>query len=339
MRIAVIGAGAMGGVVAALLHRAGHEVEVTARGDGLDAIREHGIRLSGAWGDHVARVSAGPALSATPELAIVATKAMDAAAAVQANAAVLDGVPVVVLQNGMGGLESVAAALPRSSVIGALSLIAATYRAPGEVVVTAPAGTWLGTIEGVGTPADPTTLHRIATTLAMAFPVTLVDDFAGARWTKLLINQLNALPAITGLSVQDVVADAGLRRIMAASMREAARIAIASGIHFVEVNGVTHAQVEALAAGNLAEAESLPWQLRDYLGDVPNPGSTLQSIRRGQASEIDHLNGAVVREGLAAGIQAPVNATLTRLVHDVERMGTHLGIEEAIEALRDAIED
>src|SRR5690554_6905444 len=102
MRIAVLGAGAMGGVIAALLHRAGHDIEVTARGAGVEAIRRHGLRLSGAWGEHRAFVSAGSALTRSPELAIVATKAMDAAAAVRANAHLLDGVPVVVVQNGMG---------------------------------------------------------------------------------------------------------------------------------------------------------------------------------------------------------------------------------------------
>lgn len=332
MRIAVLGAGAMGGVIAALLHRAGHDLEVTARGAGLDAIRERGIRLSGAWGDHVAEVAAGTTLSRAPELAIVATKAMDAAAAVQANAALLDGVPVVVVQNGLGGLEAVAAELPRSAVIGALSLIAATYRAPGEVVVTAPAGTWLGVI---GT-NDTSAAQAAADVLGQAIPVTVADDFEGARWTKLVINHVNALPAITGLSVQEVIGHPDLRRIMAASMREAVRVAVALGIRFAEVNAVTPAQLQRLAAGSIADAETLPFQLRDYLGDVPNPGSTLQSIRRGQASEIDHLNGAVVSAGRAAGVATPVNAVLTRLVHEVEASGTHLGVDDTVEALREA---
>ncbi|HRQ00256.1 MAG TPA: 2-dehydropantoate 2-reductase N-terminal domain-containing protein, partial [Terrimesophilobacter sp.] len=56
MRIGVIGAGAVGGTIAALLDRAGHEVEVTARGATIESIRRHGIRLSGGWGDHTARV-------------------------------------------------------------------------------------------------------------------------------------------------------------------------------------------------------------------------------------------------------------------------------------------
>ena len=76
MRIAVIGAGAVGGAIAALLVRAGHEVEVTARGAHLTAMRENGIRLTGAWGEYTAAVLASEQLNRGAELVIVATKAL-----------------------------------------------------------------------------------------------------------------------------------------------------------------------------------------------------------------------------------------------------------------------
>ncbi len=83
MRIGIVGAGAIGGAIAALLDRAGHEVEVTARGAHLEAIREYGIRLSGGWVDHIALVRANELLSRAPELVVVATKAQDARAAIR----------------------------------------------------------------------------------------------------------------------------------------------------------------------------------------------------------------------------------------------------------------
>lgn len=320
----------MGGTIGALLDRAGHDVEVTARGEGLAAIREHGITLSGAWGEHTAHVTANEQLTRDPELAIVATKAMDATAAVGANAHRLRGIPVIVLQNGMGGLEAITAVLPDSPVIGGLSLIAATYRSPGDVVVTTAARTWLGTTTG-----DSDHARAAAEVLSSAIPTTVTEGFAGARWTKLVINGLNALPAITGLSVQDVIAHDGLRRAMALSMREAIRVALAQGIRFEEINGLTHQQLLAIAQGDAAHAETLPLSLAAYLGDVPNPGSTLQSIRRGQASEIDYLNGAVVHAAAEAGTRAPLNEELTRLVHEVERTRRHLTPEATLTALAD----
>ncbi|MCU1546138.1 MAG: 2-dehydropantoate 2-reductase, partial [Homoserinimonas sp.] len=216
----------MGGTMAALLDRAGHEVEVTARGQNLAAIQRDGLRLTGAWGEHTARVAAGEQLTVRPELAILATKAMDAAPAGAANARLLRGVPLIVVQNGLGGLETVERALPESTTIGALSLIAASYVAFGHVDVTTAAATWLG-IPGSG---DDTAAQIAASVLSEAFPCSAVANFDGARWTKLVINQVNALPAITGLSVQDVIAHPGLRRIMTRSMRETVRAGLHAGV-------------------------------------------------------------------------------------------------------------
>src|SRR5690349_17687955 len=121
MRVGVIGAGAVGGAMAALLDRAGHDVEVTARGAHLDAIRESGIRLTGGWGEHVARVQAGELLTRAPELVIVATKAQDAVAAIRDNIRVLRGMSVLVVQNGLDGVDAAAQASPRSDIVGALA--------------------------------------------------------------------------------------------------------------------------------------------------------------------------------------------------------------------------
>lgn len=318
----------MGGTIAALLDRAGHDVEVTARGAGLAAIQQHGIALDGAFGEHTGLVLASETLSHPPELAVIATKAMDAEAAATANAETLSGVPIVVVQNGFGGLESVANALPGSAVIGALSLIAASYTAPGRITVTTGAPTWLGMI-GAADNAGPA--HAAASVLGDAIPVSVVDNFAGARWTKFIINQVNALPAITGLTVQAVIDDRRLRSIMVRSMKEAVRVALARGIRFETINGISHQLLWMLAHGPAAAGQLVPLRLRSYLGEVPNPGSTLQSIRRGQPSEIDYLNGAVVTEAEGTGVATPVNARLTELVHEVERGGKFFSADEVFE--------
>jgi 2-dehydropantoate 2-reductase len=69
------------------------------------------------------------------------------------------------------------------------------------------------------------------------------------------------------------------------------------------------------------------------MGDVPNLGSTLQSIRRGVQSEIDHLSGAVVAEGRRLGVPTPVNVRVVDLVHHVERTGRFLAPDEAARRL------
>ncbi|MGY4859911.1 ketopantoate reductase family protein [Cryobacterium sp. AP23] len=318
MRIAVIGAGALGGTFATLLSVAGHDVTVTARGAGLAAIRERGIRLEGGFGQATAHPAALERLVETPELALVCTKAQDAEAAIRDNAAVLDGAAVIVIQNGLDGVDTARRLLPSSDCFGALSIIAANYTEPGLVTVTTAAPTYLGRGSG---PADAAT-RRWQEVLAAAVPCAAIDNFVGAQWTKLVVNMLNALPAITGLSVQAVVAHRGLRRVMTLSMREAVRVGMRRGIRFGAMQALGDRRLRAFSRLPAWAGQVLPLMMRARMGTVPNLGSTLQSVTRGQRTEVDFLNGAVVREAAAAGIGAPVNATLTALVHEVEERGS-----------------
>jgi 2-dehydropantoate 2-reductase len=314
MQIAIIGAGAVGGAFAALLAGSGHDVTVTARGAHLEALQRAPLRLRGAWGDSEARVTAVGTLTERPQLAIVTTKAQDAGAALRANAAMLSGIPVLVVQNGLEGIATGEAELPESTVSGGLAMFAASFLTPGEVTITAAGPTFIG---GAGA-------KHLAELLSPPISITVVDDFAGAQWSKLVVNQVNALPAITGLSAQQTIADPRLRRTLVASMQETVRIALASGVHFASVSGLSHGMLRLFARAPFALAQLVPRLMARRMGAVPNPGSTLQSIRRGQLSEIDYLNGAVVAAAVALGREAPINARLVALVHEVERSGAFI---------------
>ena len=326
MRIAVLGAGAVGGTLAALLARAAHEVEVTARGENLAALRRDGIRLEGGWGSFHGKVQGSSQLGTVPELAILATKAQDAAAALDASAAALTGVPLLVVQNGLGGLDVAAEHAPSSPLLGGLALFAASYVGPGHVLVTGENPLVIG-----AQPATPReVLDRVASVLGGALPVEVTHDIRGAQWTKLLINHVNALPAITGLSVQDVVAHPALRRVMTASMRESVQIARRIGVRFGSMQGVPGRVLELIGVAPLWAGAAFPRLLARRMGTVPNPASTLQSIRRGQLTEIDFLNGAVVDAAREHGLPAPVNAAIVDMVHEVERTGTFLAPPEVV---------
>lgn len=330
MRIGVIGAGAVGGTFAALLDRAGHQVEVTARGEHLAAIQANGLVFTGGFGEHTARVRAGETLAERPDLVILATKAQDAAAALEPHLELIQGVPLLVVQNGLGGLAAAHALLPESPLLGGLALFAASYLEPGKVFITA----GLPTIVGAGPGCSPERLQEIAAAIGDAVPIEVTPDIEGAQWTKLLINHVNGLPAITGLSVQEVIADRRLRRIMTASMRETARIAIRSGAHFATVQATPGWLIRVIAVAPLWLGQLFPLRINRGLGRVPNPGSTLQSIRRGRRTEIDFLNGATVRVATEHGWSAPINAAIVALVHEVEETGAFIPADEVVRRIR-----
>jgi len=323
MQIGIIGAGAVGGAFAALLAGSGHSVEVTARGAHLAAIRDGGLRLRGAFGSVDAVVTASENLTRTPDLAILTTKAQDAAAAITANLTHLHGIPLIVVQNGLDGVATATRLSPSSRVVGGLAMFAASYLSPGEVTVTAPGPTFLGGESAL----------EVAELLSPPLDIDVVDNFEGAQWSKLVVNQINALPAITGLSAQEVIGDPRLRRVVVASMRENVRVGLARGVRFGDVSGLSDARLRAFARAPYPLAQVIPLLMRRRMGAVPNPGSTLQSIHRGQRSEIDYLNGAVVAAGQAVDVPTPVNVALVALVHEVESRGQFLTVDEVLSRL------
>lgn len=322
MKIAVIGAGAVGGTIAALLSRGGHSVQVTARGEHRAAIVSDGIRLTGAWGEFTARVSAAELLTTSPNLAFVATKAQDAETAIRDNAEMLAGIPLVVVQNGLESVAAARRAAPRSDIIGALALYAASFLSPGEISVTTAGSTYLGG------PLLPTlSASRV---LGAVMPVTVTSNFEGAQWTKLVVNQVNALPAITGVSVQEVISNHSLRLLMTESIREAIRVGQASGIEFEKVQGLSPLLLWLVGRAPVAVGQLLPLLMKARMGSRPNPGSTLQSIRRGQPTEIDYLNGAVVARGFLLGVPTPASERIVELVHEVESTGAFIPVDDVI---------
>lgn len=335
MRIAVIGAGAVGGAIAAVLHRGGNDLEVTARGAHLEAIRAGGLALSGEWGEHVAPVEANPLLTRVPELAIVTTKALDAEAALRDNADRLRGVPVIVIQNGVAALNTANDVVPGTDTVGGLAVFAASLLKPGHVAITTSGSTYLGS--ATQSEAARRAVDFAATVLSPVMTVRITQNFAGAQWTKLIVNQINALPAITGTNAQATIADRGLRNVLTRSMREAVNVAIDSGVRFEKMQGLSHGLLRIFASVPLAVAQVLPLFMKWRMGRIPNPGSTLQSIRRGQKSEVDYLNGAIVDAAETAGTVAPINETLVALVHEVEDSGGFFAPEQVMARIDAAV--
>lgn len=329
MRIGVIGAGALGSLFAARLQLAGHQVQVITRGVQRDTIAAHGITVRGGYGEATARVEVVDRLSDVG-LVLVCTKAHDTAEALSAYAPELAGVPVVMVQNGVEGVAIAERFLVRSNVFGMISLIAANFTEPGVVTVTNPQPSFIGRGHG---PADLESI-RFAQLLNAAVPTTAVDDFEGALWTKLVLNMINALPAVTGMPVQAVVADRRLRRLLTASMREAARVGLAAGIPFAKLHGLDETVIVRLARWPLWRSQRIPIEIARGMGPIPNLASTLQSIRRGRPTEIEFLNGAIVRTAEALGLDAPINRAITTLVHEVEATGVHLDAQQTLAAVR-----
>lgn len=300
MRICVVGCGAVGSLFAANLAQL-DDVEVWAYD--LDAahvaaINAHGLRLSGA-GEVVGPVRATADAAELPpcDFGIVATKSMHTSAAVAATAhAFADGC-VASVQNGAGNEELIAEHVAR--VVRGTTFPAGRIVEPGHVQWDVKGETTLGPFEPA--PAPSAEIERLADACTRAgMPTAAVADARGPQWKKLIFNAAsNPVGALTGLTHGRVCEDQALRRLVSGLIAEGLAVATAQGIADV-------GDVEALI---------------DHAADVAydHKASMLQDMQASRATEIDFLNGAIVRFGRELGVPAPLNETIVALVKGVER--------------------
>ncbi|MFD7448441.1 ketopantoate reductase family protein [Kitasatospora sp. NPDC059827] len=307
-RYIVIGAGAVGGVVGARLHRAGRQVVLVARGEHGTALREHGLTVHGPAGADTARipVAAGPQEVELREgdVLLLAVKTQDTAAALAdwadrpvgpAGARAGARLPLVCLQN---GVENERLALRHfRRVYGAMVVLPAAFLTPGEV------RTWCGPRTGalvLGRYPDGVddTVREIARDLHLAdFRAVLDEDVLYWKYGKLVDNLANAVDALCG------------QRPGAESAELAAR-ARAEAVAVLERSGIAFATPEELTELRLGAVERRPSD------PGAGHGSTWQSLKRGgRSAEVDYLNGEVVLLGRGCGVPTPVNELLQELVH------------------------
>ena len=312
MKIAVMGAGAVGCYFGGLLARAGHDVVLVARPAHVQAIRSHGLRLQTRTFDAQVPLRASTEASAVhgAECVLVCVKSSDSVRAAQAMAPHLDpGAAVFSLQNGVDNAERLQAVLERP-VAAAVVYVATEMAGPGHV-------RHHGRGELVLAPS-PASSVLAAALAAAGVPVQVSDNVAGALWAKLVLNcAYNAISALTGLSYGPIVHNAELdtAATLADVVRECQAVAAASGI---ALPGTLLQDVLGLAA-------TMPSQ----------HSSTAQDLARGRRSEIDHLNGFIVRRGEALGIATPTNRllyTLVRLVEQRQQMQAQTPVQAQVPA-------
>ena len=303
MRIVIIGTGAMGSVYAGLLGDAGLDiVAVDSWAAHIDAIRRDGLRVSGASGERVARITAttdareaGPA-----DLVIIATKADGVEAAAHAARGILaeDGV-VLTIQNGLGSADKVAAIIGEArTMIGVVGGFGASIPQPGHVHHNGWEFVRIGEYRG-GTSARMEAIAGIWR--RGGFKVLLFEDIHQLVWEKFICNvAFSGTCTLTGLTIGEVLADPDAFSVAAACASEAYAVARAKGIAVDIADPVAYIR---------AFGEKIP-------GARP---SMLLDHMAGKRCEIDVINGAVPRVAAEIGVPAPVNMTLVALIRARER--------------------
>jgi 2-dehydropantoate 2-reductase len=301
MKIVVIGPGAMGCLFAGYLKEAGQDVSLLDyKADRAALIHRQGIIITGARGDHEVHVPVGvdTAVLAEADLALVCVKAYATAAVADIIASEKPGPGwVLTLQNGLGNVEILSGKLGDERVIGGVTTAGGYVTGPGAVHHSGDGDTHIGRAAG-----DNEAIQPVAEVLGKAgFPARVEDRVSDLIWSKLVVNVgINALGAITRLKNGMLVEYAGAEAIMERAVAEVVAVAEAAGVALLHADPL----------------EAVRTVCRNTAANTCSMLSDLLAKRR---TEIDFINGAVVREGLATQIATPVNAVLADLVRTIEQ--------------------
>ena len=289
-----MGAGAVGCYYGGLMARAGHDVVLIGRPAHVEAMRANGLRIeTRAFDEHVkVEASTGPEAVAGADLVLFSVKSGDTeTTGADIRPHLKSDALVLCLQNGVDNADRLRTVLPPEHVAAAVVYVATEMAGPGHV-------RHHGRGELVIEPS-PTSDAMAAALTAAGMPTQVSDNVRGALWMKLIMNcAYNALSAITQLPYGRVVEGEGAKDVMRDVVDEVLAVAAADG---VTLPGDAHAGVAQLV-------KSMPAQF----------SSTAQDLARGKRTEIDYLNGLVVRRGEVLGIATPVNRTLWALVKLLE---------------------
>ena len=304
-QIVVVGAGAVGSFFGAMLARAGHQVTLIGRAAHVQAIQSHGLQLDLA---HAERVEPVP-MNATTDLAalrnadlvLFCVKSTDTAAVARNMAAHIAPHAIIMsLQNGVENVALIAGELP-NPVIPAVVYVATELSAPGYLAHHGRGELLIGSMQPTRLDNASQALADIVALFASAqVPVQISDDVLADLWSKLLINcVLNAISGLAQTTYGKLDAAPAIHATQAALVREVVAVALGEGIHLDESAAL---QAVEKICRTMATQKS----------------STAQDMARHKPSEIEHLNGFVVRRGQSLGIPTPVNQALYALVKLVE---------------------
>ena len=294
LKIAVMGAGAVGGYYGARLAAAGTDVTFIARGAHLQAIRENGLRVESPLGDITidpAKATDDPGKIGPVDIVLLMVKLYDVASAAEQIAPMLGpDTGVLALQNGVEAPEILSKSIGGEHVMGGSIYIPAKIAEPGVIVHGGGfAKAVFGELDGRRSDRAEALLHAFQNANVDA---EITDDVESTLWTKfVLLSAVSATHAITRGPAGPVMQDPDMREMFIAAMRETEAVARARGV-----------QLDAdIIVQQLKLADSFPSDAK---------ASLLQDLEAGKRLEVEYLSGTVSRMGAELGIATPVHSTI-----------------------------
>ncbi len=313
MRVLSVGAGAVGGTIAARLRRAGHDITVfDSNADHVALLREPGLVVEGLDDGVPVTLDAATSLGdAPPDLVLLAVRSAATTDALDAVSGVIgEDTDVVSLQNGLNE-DRIAAVVGAHRTIGCVVGFGATWIEPGRIHLDASGELVLGRLDG----ALDERLERARDVLGDAFPTRVTDNVLGALWSKMLVNSMTVLGALGGMLTRDLLSTPQRRSMIAGVIAEGIRVARSSGVRLERVLGTVDADAVD-ASSYAASMDAVLVRFGERYGAIRSV--TWRDFEIGRPTEIDAVTGEIVRRGETTGVPTPINANVYAMLKEIE---------------------
>ncbi|MDD5595157.1 MAG: 2-dehydropantoate 2-reductase [Candidatus Omnitrophica bacterium] len=330
MKIAVLGAGAIGGLVAGYLKAKNLDVSLVGHHDAAKAIQKGGLEISGVRGKLNLKIEISEKLKSTPDLAIICSKTQDIDTVFKNNLTFLKDALILTTQNGVQADNFALRYVPKEKIMSSIVMFGATFLEPGKIIHNFE-GSWI--IGKIFTKNDAQVME-IAGILNQAFPTIVTEDLVGMKYLKIFVNANNCLAAILGSSMQESFSDLNVSKISIAIWKEGLGVMQKAAINLVSLPDFPLERLEKLTALPSEEAAKIFSGIMRNLSKEPVYGSILQSIKRKKSSEIEYINGEFVKIAKENQTRAPLNEKLVAMVHQVEESGKFFTKEELISSTK-----
>lgn len=329
MKVAVIGFGAIGGLVAAYLKEKGNKVIAVGKLEQKKAIEDNGLTVEGVRGSTMYYVDIKPQLEEKVDLAILAVKTQDLRDAVDKSRDFLTGTTILTTQNGVRADKLLSMMLGDKNIISSIVMFGSTY-VPDNKIVHNFEGKWL-----IGRPFGPNDekVKEVVEFLKCSFECVEVENISSMKWTKLFVNMSNCIPALLGKSIQETYSNLDMCKLALKVLKEGFDVVDSLGIQLMDMPDFEVNKLKGLTNMPPEEGAKIFSGIMTNLSKEPLYGSILQSIQRSRPSEIDFINGEIANQAKLHDKDARFNTMVTELVHKVEREKTFFDFEKVIQEM------
>ena len=332
MKIGILGCGAIGGTLSFYLSALCKDnLQVVLRNYQKDVVQKEGLLFQSLDISRAEIKKPVLKLEGKVDLLITTTKIYDIEDSFLANKSFLEESLILTTQNGIGAEKVISKFVPEKKIYTGIVMFGSTFYPPNKIVENFKGSLAVGSMYGSEIASE---LKELQEKLQGKINVVFSQNVLGQKYLKLLINLNNAVAAILGCSMQKAFQDKAISALAIDLLREAVEVIDKSGIELVSLPDFPQERITGFLQMERQRAADLYSQIMTNLSKKELFGSILQSIKRKRKTEIDFINGEIVRLAQENNLEAPLNARIVSLVKEVEEKEKFLKKEELLKEVK-----